>query len=107
VLSGRLKRGFQRTQADYLTFVGAQARINSSVFVATLLNQKETVMTDSLKKFAILGLLAFPLAVAVGCENEGPFERAGENVDDAADDVGDDLEDAGEEVDDAVDDIND
>lgn len=64
-------------------------------------------MTDSLKKLAILGLLAFPLAATVGCEEEGPFERAGENVDDAADDVGDEMEDAGEEIEDAVDDIND
>ena len=75
-------------------------------------------MTERLKKLAIMGMLAFPLSALVACENEGPFERAGEEIDDTADDVnddikdgldeaGDDLEDAGEEVDDAVDDLND
>jgi hypothetical protein len=83
-----------------------------------LKQHKETVMTELLKKFAIVGVLAFPLAAMVSCENEGPFERAGENMDDTADDIddnindglddaGDNLEDAGEEVDEAVDDLDD
>jgi hypothetical protein len=44
------------------------------------------------------------VAALSGCENEGPLERAGENVDDAVDDAGDAVEDAGEEIEDAVDD---
>lgn len=37
------------------------------------------------------------------CDDQGPMEEAGEEVDDAADDAGDAMEDAGDEMEDAAD----
>lgn len=39
-------------------------------------------------------------AVLTGCENEGPAEEAGENIDDAIDDAGDAIDDAADDIDD-------
>ena len=39
-------------------------------------------------------MLSLSLATLTACEQEGPLERAGENIDDAADDAGDAMEDA-------------
>jgi hypothetical protein len=41
--------------------------------------------------------------LCLGCEKEGPAERAGRQLDDAAADVGATLEDAGEDIKKAVD----
>jgi hypothetical protein len=41
--------------------------------------------------------LLLALAIA-GCEREGPAERAGKNVDQAAKQAGDNLEQAGKEI---------
>lgn len=46
-------------------------------------------------------LTMFGLALA-GCEQQGPFEEAGERVDEAAEDVGNAVEDACEDVKDAA-----
>ena len=43
----------------------------------------------------------------LGCENEGPAERAGESVDEAIEDAGDGMENAAEDVEDAVEDAAD
>lgn len=76
-------------------------------------------MSQFLKNLLMVSALAFPLSALVACENdEGPFERTGESIDDAADDINDDLDDgmddldddlddAGDEIEDAVDDVND
>ncbi len=45
----------------------------------------------------ISGLLLVSLA---GCE-QGPAEKAGENVDDAVDEAGESIEDAGDSIEDA------
>jgi len=52
--------------------------------------------------FGIIGALVLALiAFAVfGESNKGPFEEAGETLDDAADDIGDSLEDAADDIDD-------
>lgn len=50
-----------------------------------------------------LGLAALPLGLT-GCEEEGPAERAGENMDEAADDVDDAIDEAADDIDDAIDD---
>ncbi len=42
--------------------------------------------------FALLGILAFSGAL-IGCEDQGPAEEAGENIDDAMDDAGDAIDD--------------
>jgi hypothetical protein len=58
-----------------------------------------------LKPVLALGLVAaFGLA---GCEREGPLERFGEEVDEAAENVRNGGETTGNRVDDAVDDVRD
>lgn len=52
-------------------------------------------------------VLALPAAGLTGCEEEGPFERAGEKVDQGVEEAGEKLEEAGEEIDDAIDDATD
>jgi hypothetical protein len=49
--------------------------------------------------FALLIVASFSL---VGC-NEGPFEEASEEVDDAVEEVQDEAEDAADEIEDEVD----
>jgi PBP1b-binding outer membrane lipoprotein LpoB len=53
----------------------------------------------SIKLIAIA--LAAALALAA-CEEQGPFEEAGEKIDDATEDVGNAVEDACEDVKDAA-----
>jgi hypothetical protein len=47
-------------------------------------------------------LVALPL---VACENEGPLERAGEEIDEAVEDVRAGGETAGNAIDDAIDEV--
>jgi predicted small lipoprotein YifL len=54
-----------------------------------------------MKKFALLALL---LALAA-CEKQGPLERAGEEIDEAVEDVRAGGETAGNKIDDAVDEV--
>ncbi len=59
----------------------------------------------------ILPLLGGTVLLGSGCEQKGPAEQAGENIDEAADNAADALdpngpaEEAGQAVDDAVNDI--
>jgi hypothetical protein len=57
-----------------------------------------------MKFFAIL-LMTLPLYVA--CERQGPLQRAGEEVDEAVEDVRNGSETLGNKVDDAIDDLRD
>jgi hypothetical protein len=57
-----------------------------------------------MKLLAVL-LLTLPLYVA--CDRQGPLERAGEEVDEAFEDVKNGGETVGNKVDDAVDDVRD
>lgn len=50
-------------------------------------------MSDTLKALMIALLLAGTGALA-GCQEEGPMEEAGENMDDAVEETGDAVEDA-------------
>ncbi|WP_233579014.1 hypothetical protein [Tautonia sociabilis] len=56
-------------------------------------------------EFARLVPLVGALAVFAGCESQGPAEQVGENLDNAAQDVGDALDPAGpaEEAGEAID----
>lgn len=66
------------------------------------MNKKYT--KRSLALIGTLSLAAAPAMILAGCsDSDGPFEEAGESIDDAADDVGDSLDDAADEVEDAVD----
>ncbi len=49
-----------------------------------------------------LAALLLSLGMLVACENEGPAERAGEAIDDTADEIADTAEDACEELKDGV-----
>ena len=57
-----------------------------------------------MKLLAVL-LLTLPLCAA--CDRQGPLERAGEEVDEAFEDVKNGGETAGNKVDDAIDDVSD
>jgi hypothetical protein len=57
-----------------------------------------------MKLFAIL-LMTLPLYVA--CEKQGPLQRAGEEVDEAIEDVRNNGETLGNKVDDAIDEVRD
>ena len=52
-------------------------------------------------------VLALVLAGALlaGCENDGPAEQLGENIDDATDEIRDAGEDIGNEIEDACEDV--
>lgn len=52
---------------------------------------------------ALITLCCAGFVTLVGCEEEGPLEEAGEQMDDAMDEAGDAIEDAGDEVEDATD----
>ena len=51
----------------------------------------------------ILGLVLASTTL-VGCDDQGPAEEAGEEIDDAADDAGDAMDDAADDMEDAFDD---
>lgn len=51
-------------------------------------------------------LLAFSVGVLAGCEDQGPAEEAGENIDEAVEDAADEMEDAADEVEEEIDDNN-
>lgn len=52
-------------------------------------------------------LLALSVGLLAGCEDQGPAEEAGENVDEAVEEAGDMMEEAGENVEDTVEDAGD
>ncbi len=52
-----------------------------------------------IQTMALAAILGLPLAA---CEQQGPFEEAGEKIDETAEDVGNAVEDACEDVKDAA-----
>lgn len=53
--------------------------------------------------FFLALMLALGGASLAGCDNQGPAEEAGEDIDDAMDDAGDAMDDAGDEMEDTFD----
>jgi len=51
---------------------------------------------------ATITMVIMVAVLCLGCEKEGPAERAGKQFDDAAAEIGGQLEDAGEELTEAV-----
>ena len=49
-------------------------------------------------RFLLLPALLIGTLLFAGCENEGPAERAGERIDEAAEDFGNAVEDACEDM---------
>lgn len=55
-------------------------------------------------KYGVLALcLVGFLAVGTGCEQEGPAEKAGKQIDQTIEEAGDAIEDAGDKIEDSVD----
>jgi len=49
--------------------------------------------------------LALSVGVLAGCEQEGPAEEAGEEIDEAVEEAGDKMEEAGEEMEDTAEEV--
>ena len=74
--------------------------------MATSDRWNEIGLRSKITALAVRTALVLFLALAGGaCREEGPAERAGEEIDEALDDAGEAVDDAGEAVDDAVDDV--
>lgn len=57
-----------------------------------------------MKLLAILNIVFISLLFVTGCDNKrGPFEKAGEKVDQSVDDAKDTLDDVGDKMEDATD----
>ncbi len=60
-------------------------------------------MNFSIKRMLLLACFAGSLFFVVGCEQEGPAERAGERVDESMEKAGEKIEQAGENIQDSAD----
>nr|WP_298415009.1 hypothetical protein [uncultured Halomonas sp.] len=57
-----------------------------------------------LRKLGLAILIALMLGGVAACEDQGPAEEAGENIDDAVDDAGDSVEEMGDDIQDSAED---
>lgn len=57
----------------------------------------------SLRMLALLLLVTLGLVAVAGCEQDGPAERAGENIDEGMEEMGDQAEDMADDTEDAMD----
>lgn len=55
-----------------------------------------------MSRFQIMVALGFALSMLVGCEQQGPAQKAGEKVDKAVDQAGKTMQKAGEKVEEAA-----
>lgn len=60
-----------------------------------------------MRKLGLALMMALMLGGVAACDNDGPAEDAGENIDQAAEDAGDSVEEMGEDVQDAAEDAQD
>ncbi|AJY52436.1 MULTISPECIES: hypothetical protein [Halomonadaceae] len=56
------------------------------------------MMTQVAKKLAIALFMALMAGGLIACDDQGPAEEAGENIDDAAEDAGESMEELGEDM---------
>ena len=61
-------------------------------------NSSVTMKGTNMKKTLVIAALVSALGFTVGCDNEGPAERAGESIDRDSERVRDKVEDAGEKT---------
>ena len=59
-------------------------------------------MTSYAKRILLVACLSGSLFGALGCEQEGPAERAGERVDESMEKAGEKMEQAGENIQDSA-----
>lgn len=57
-----------------------------------------------MRKLGLALLIALMLGGVAACDDQGPAEEAGENIDNAAENAGDSMEEAGEDMQDAAED---
>lgn len=58
--------------------------------------------TNRTAAIVLAALAAAGIAMLGGCDDKGPAERAGEQIDESVEDAGEAMQDAGEAVEDAV-----
>ena len=61
----------------------------------------------NIKRYATVLAFIGTAALFAGCEDQGPLERAGEEIDEAVEDVRAGGETTGNQIDDAIDDVRD
>ncbi|MGC3875086.1 hypothetical protein ACPF7Z_17685 [Halomonas sp. GXIMD04776] len=57
-----------------------------------------------MRKLGLALLMALLLGGVAACDDQGPAEEAGENIDEAAENAGDSVEEMGEEIQDSAED---
>ncbi|WP_227369157.1 hypothetical protein [Halomonas sp. M20] len=57
-----------------------------------------------MRKLGLALLMALMLGGVAACEDQGPAEEAGENIDEATENAGDSVEEMGEDIQDAAED---
>nr|WP_299243769.1 hypothetical protein [uncultured Halomonas sp.] len=57
-----------------------------------------------MRKLGLALLMALMLGGVAACEDQGPAEEAGENIDEATESAGDSVEEMGEDIQDAAED---
>ena len=67
-------------------------------------SQEENMKLSMMRKLVMTLLVALMLGGVVACDDQGPAEEAGENIDEAAENAGDSMEEAGEDMQDAAED---
>ncbi len=60
--------------------------------------EEMTMSTSVLRKLGLALMIALMLGGVVACDDQGPAEEAGENVDNAMEDAGESMEEMGEDV---------
>ena len=60
--------------------------------------------TQVAKKLAIALLMALMAGGLIACDDQGPAEEAGENIDESTEDAGESMEELGEDMEDAAED---
>lgn len=58
-----------------------------------------TMLVTALRAAMLATLLGLGTLGLVGCEEQGPFEDAGEEVDEAGEEMQDEMEETGDEID--------
>lgn len=59
-------------------------------------------MKPDTKILATIASILFAGGLLAACEEQGPAEQAGEQIDESVEEMGDSMEDAGDEMEDAV-----
>ena len=60
--------------------------------------------TSLLKKLTLALMMAMMLGGLAACDNDGPAEEAGEDIDEGMEDAGEGIEDMGESIEDSAED---